>query len=434
MSTSPKHFEIVGKIKTGQVSDALIKALLNTGEESFTRIEKNLYFRISAQKTGFWIYQYKIHNKLRRMTLGTYGKRPDKMPLSDARDSLAQARALVNQGNDPLAEKKRTQKNQYKTIDNLAVDWLDEVKKHLKHPQVPTRIYQQEIKPKIGDISLKNITGLDIRGVLEFVKKRKKTERPAVVNDTLLSLKQLFDHGVTLGLIHHNPAIAFKAKHAGGTEKPRDRTLSLDELKVVFKIMREHQAHFVRENYLAVVLLVLLGARKGELTAAPWSEIDLDKGVWYLPSERAKNEHAIDIPLPTQAVTILKELKVRAGNSEYVFPSRRASKTRGYISDDTLNHALTNLFGKKTGKLKSSTGDVLGGAGIEYFVIHDLRRTTRTLMSKNKVRSEVAEKCINHVKKGVEGIYNRDAFFEERIEAHQDLADQISELVDVESK
>jgi integrase len=428
LSTSPKHCEIVNKIKTGQVSDALIKALLNTGEESFTRIEKNLYFRISAQKTGFWIYQYRIHNKLRRMSLGTYGKRPDRMPLSDARDSLAQARALINQGDDPLAEKQRTKSSHYKTIDNLAIDWLDEVKKHLKYPQIPTRIYQQEIKPKIGGISLKKVTGLDVWSFLDFVKKLKKTERPAVVNDTLLSLKQLFDHGVTLGLIHHNPAIAFKAKHAGGTEKPRDRTLSLDELKVVFKIMMEHQAHFVRENYLAVVLLVLLGVRKGELTAAPWKEIDLNEGVWYLPSQRAKNEHAIDIPLPTQAVTILKELKVRAGKSEYVFPSRRASKRRGYISDDTLNHALTNLFGRKTGKLESSTGNILGEASIEYFVIHDLRRTTRTLMSKNKVRTEVAEKCINHVKKGVEGIYNRDAYFDERVEAHQQLADQIAPL------
>jgi integrase len=429
LSTSPRHCEIVNKIKSGQVSDALIKALLNTGEESFTRIEKNLYFRISAQKTGFWIYQYKIHNKLRRMTLGTYGKRPDRMPMSDARDSLAQARAQVNQGDDPLAEKQRIKKSDYKTIDNLAVDWLDGGTKHLKHPQIPSRIYQQEIKPKIGGISLNKVTGLDVRSVLEFVKTRKKTERPAVANDTLIFLKQLFNHGVTLGLIHHNPANAFKEMHAGGSEIARDRTLSLDELKVVFKIMSEHQAHFVRENYLAVVLLVLLGVRKGELTAAPWKEMDLDKRVWYLPGERAKNKHAIDIPLPTQAVTILKELKVRAGNSEYVFPSRRSSKRRGYISDDTLNHALTNLFGRKTGKLESSTGNVLGAASIEYFVIHDLRRTTRTLMSKNKVSNEVAEKCLNHVKKGVEGVYNRDAYFDERIKAHQQLADQIAPLL-----
>ena len=410
-------------------NNAIIQQLISIGHVSLTRIEPNLYLRITKPNKGFWIYQYKIHNKPKRMTLGTYGKRPDKLPLSDARDELAKARALVNQGKDPLAEKKRTKQSKYNTVDDLALDWLDDVTSRLEHPNIPVRIYQQEIKPKLGGISLSDVTGLDIRSVLKFVKERKKTARPTIVNDTLTYLKQLFDHGVTLGLIHHNPAMAFKTKHAGGSEKSRDRALSLDELKTVFQIMREHHAHFIRENYLAVALLVVLGVRKGELIALRWDEFNADNTTWELTEERAKNDVAIDIPIPQQARAWFNELKIRANDSPYVFPSRRKSIRREYISDDTLNHALTNLFGKKTGKLKSSTGDVLGGAGIEYFVIHDLRRTTRTLMSKNKVRSEVAEKCINHVKKGVEGIYNRDAFFEERVEAHQQLADQMALFV-----
>ena len=261
------------------------------------------------------------------------------------------------------------------------------------------------------------------------MEERKKTPRPTIVNDTLTYLKQLFDHGITLGLIHHNPANAFKTKHAGGTEKSRSRHLSLKELKTVFQIMRKYHANFCRENYLAVALLVVLGVRKGELIALKWDDLVEDYSIWELTTDSAKNSVAIDIPIPLQARKWLQELKVRANSSPYVFPSRRFSKRRGYISDDTLNHALTNLFGKKTGKLKSSTGNVLGDAGIEYFVIHDLRRTTRTLMSKNKVSSEVAEKCINHVKKGVEGIYNKDAYFEERVEAHQQLADQVALFV-----
>jgi len=361
LSPSNKHFEIVSKIKSGKINDATIKALLSTGIESFTRIEINLYFRISAQGTGFWIYQYKIHNKPKRMTLGTYGKRPDKLPLSDARDELAKARSFVNQGTDPLAEKKRTKQSKYNTVNDLALDWLDDVTSRLEHPNIPVRIYQQEIKPKIGGISLNDVTGLDIRSVLKFVKERKKTTRPTIVNDSLTYLKQLFDHGVTLGLIHHNPAMAFKTKHAGGSEKSRDRALSLDELKIVFQIMRQHHAHFIRENYLAVSLLVVLGVRKGELIALRWDEFNEDNTIWQLTEERAKNSVAIGIPIPQQAQIWLNELKLRANDSPYVFPSRRKSKRRGYISDDTLNHALTNLFGKKTGKLKSSTGDVLGG-------------------------------------------------------------------------
>jgi len=193
LNPSNKHFEIVSKIKSGKINDATIKALLSTGIESFTRIEINLYFRISAQGTGFWIYQYKIHNKPKRMTLGTYGKRPDKLPLSDARDELAKARSFVNQGTDPLAEKKRTKQSKYNTVNDLALDWLDDVTSRLEHPNIPVRIYQQEIKPKIGGISLYDVTGLDIRSVLKFVKERQKTTRPTIVNDSLTYLKQLFD-------------------------------------------------------------------------------------------------------------------------------------------------------------------------------------------------------------------------------------------------
>ncbi|MAA62564.1 MAG: hypothetical protein CMF09_07450 [Idiomarina sp.] len=185
------------KKKKKDFNNAEINSLLGTAHPSLTRIEKNLYFRITPAGTGSWVYQYKIHNKPKRMTLGTYGKRPDGMPLVDARDALAEARALVNKGTDPLAEKKRASKNDYNTVDDLAKDWLEEVTGRLEHPKIPIRVYSQEIKPIIGGISLNDVTGLDIRSVLKSVKDRKKTPRPTVVNDTLTYMKQLFDHGVT---------------------------------------------------------------------------------------------------------------------------------------------------------------------------------------------------------------------------------------------
>jgi integrase len=407
------------------MNDAQIKAKLKAAHPGKFRVDRGLYFRVSNEGTGFWIFRYTIHGKRHEATLGRYGRKIDELSLSQAKDKVATQRALLNDGNDPLAERKRLKQSKFKIVDDLAKDWLEEVSSRIKNHNIPRRIYRKEIQPFIGELALDRVSGLDIRNILTRVK---NSGRPSIANDSLTYLKQLFDHGVTLGLINHNPAIAFKTKHAGGPELSRSRVLSLEELHIVFDVMRKHKQHFVRENYLAVALLVVLGVRKGEIIALPWSEIDLEKSIWKLPSERAKNEVAIDIPLPTQVVEWFNELKIRAGDSDFVFPSRRASKNRGYISDDTLNHALTNLFGKKTGKLESSTGDVLGSAGVDYFVIHDLRRTTRTLLSKNGVRSDVAEKCLNHVKIGVEGIYNRDAYFEERGIAHQKLADQISSL------
>jgi integrase len=429
MSSEDKHKQLIEQVKSGRANDAVIKALVKNGWKSFPSIERGLHLRIESAGVATFVFQYSYNGKKRRMTLGTYGRRPDGMPLVDARSAIAEARALVKSGKDPLAEKNRAQRSEFKTVDDLAQDWLKDNAKRLKYPGIPKRIYTQEIKPIIGGLLIDDIGGLDIRKVLMFVKSRKKEERPTIANDTLGFLKQLFDHGITLSVTDKNPATAFKVKHAGGTEKSRDREPSIEEWKTIFSVMRDNQAHFCRENYLAVAMILILGVRKGEMISLRWDEIDFDKKIWRLTAEKAKNNYAIDIPLPPLVIEWLRELKIRAFASEYVFPSRRASKRRGYISDDTLNHALTNLFGKKTGKLKSSTGDVLGEAGIEYFVIHDIRRSTRTTMSKNKVRGEVAEKAINHVKKGVEGIYNKDAFFEERVEAHGIMADLVGEIV-----
>jgi integrase len=429
MSSEDKHKHLIEQVKSGKANDAVIKALVKNGWKSFPSIERGLHLRIESAGVATFVFQYSYNGKKRRMTLGTYGKRPDGMPLVDARSAIAEERALVKSGKDPLAEKNRAQRSEFKTVDDLAQDWLKDNAKRLKYPGIPHRIYTQEIKPIIGGLLIDDIGGLDIRKVLMFVKSRKKEERPTIANDTLGFLKQLFDHGITLSVTDKNPATAFKVKHAGGTEKSRDREPSIEEWKTIFSVMRDNQAHFCRENYLAVAMILILGVRKGEMISLRWNEIDFDEKIWNLTAEKAKNNYAIDIPLPPLVIEWLRELKIRAFASEYVFPSRRASKRRGYISDDTLNHALTNLFGKKTGKLKSSTGDVLGEAGIEYFVIHDIRRSTRTTMSKNKVRGEVAEKAINHVKKGVEGIYNKDAFFEERVEAHGIMADLVGEIV-----
>jgi integrase len=429
MSSEDKHKQLIEQVKSGRANDAVIKALVKNGWKSFPSIERGLHLRIESAGVATFVFQYSYNGKKRRMTLGTYGRRPDGMPLVDARSAIAEARALVKSGKDPLAEKNRAQRSEFKTVDDLAQDWLKDNAKRLKYPGIPKRIYTQEIKPIIGGLLIEDVGGLDIRGVMQFVKSRKKEERPTIANDTLMYLKQLFDHGITLSVTDSNPASAFRVKHAGGTEKSRKRAPSIEEWKTIFSVMRDNQAHFCRENYLAVAIILILGVRKGEMISLRWDEINFDEKIWYLTAKKAKNGYALDIPLPPLVIEWLEELKIRAFTSEYVFPSRRASKRRGYISDDTLNHALTNLFGKKTGKLKSSTGNVLGEAGIEYFVIHDIRRSTRTTMSTNKVPVEVAEKALNHVKKGVEGIYNQDAFLEERVLAHGIMADLVGGIV-----
>jgi integrase len=211
-------------------------------------------------------------------------------------------------------------------------------------------------------------------------------------------LKQLFNHGIKLDVMNGNPAAAFSVKDAGGIERSRDRILDIKELRTVFEVFRANSDQFTRENYLACALLLVLGVRKMELLAAQWRDFDLEAGLWRLSSEN-KTKSAITIPLPQAACAWLEELRVRACGSDYVFPRRRSSKRYAHVGPDTLNAALKKLVDQ--GKL-------------EEFTVHDLRRTLRSLLSSIGTPPHIAERCLNHKIKGVEGIYDRYDYLDER--------------------
>lgn len=169
-------------------------------------------------------------------------------------------------GDDPIAERKLNRPEALITVNDLFEDWHKDLVKRLKHPRIPERIYRKDIAPTIGGLALSKVTPIDVRAILQNIT---KSGRPTISNDALLHMKQLFDHGIKLGLIQSNPATAFKVNDAGGVEKSRERALSLDEIAYVFKVFREHSDCFSRDNYLACALLLLLAVRKSELTEAP---------------------------------------------------------------------------------------------------------------------------------------------------------------------
>ncbi|MCL9651524.1 hypothetical protein L2172_13965 [Pantoea agglomerans] len=190
--------------------------------------------------------------------------------------------------------------------------------------------------------------------------------------------------------------------------------MSLEEIAHVFKVFREHSDSFSRDNHLACALLLLLAVHKSELTEAPCLEFNLKDKKWFLTKERSKSDVGIVIPLPPLAIEILEELKVRAWGSPYVFPNRRTSKNQ-HMGKDTLNRAIAKLFGIEPGR-KKQPPNVMGR--IEYFTVYDLRRTNRSLLASLSVPPHIAERCLNHKLKGVEGIYDRYDYFEERVKAH----------------
>ena len=391
------------------MNDKQVKSLIKKGEHGRHAAGNGLYLRIANNNIGYWVIRYTINKKRREVTAGKYPE----LSLADAKLEAARIKVDVGNGIDPIAEKKRNETPQFNTVDDLAEDWLKECDKRLKHPNIPRRVYTKDIAPTIGELGIDQVTPRDIRAIINKIA---ESNRPTIANDCLMYCKQLFRHAIKLDLRTSNPAEAFTVSDAGGVEKSRSRALSIDELSLVFKCLRENHNQFTRENYLAVALLLCLGVRKGELVAAKWQEFDFDVALWNIPQERSKTGRGISVPLAPVIIEWLKELQIRAYGSEFVFPNRRASKRFGHISPDTINAAIQKLFREEK-------------MPVEHFTVHDLRRTCRSLLAEAGVAGHVAERCLNHKLKGVEGIYDRYDYLDERREALQNLASHLEQSI-----
>ena len=360
-----------------------------------------LYLRFREADSGpMWRFRYRLKGKPRVMTLGSYSN----LSLAKAREEAKRLSALVELGHDVAGEKQERKreaiakieaaKNAY-TMAQLADEYFERmIMGRWKHPNIVRSRIEKDIKPAIGNLKVEDVKPRHIDELLQAVVKRGAR---TVANDVLRWLKRMFNYAIKRHVIETNQAAAFDLDDAGGKEEARKRWLTADELVSLFAAMRLATGFSV-ENALTLKLLLLLAVRKTELIAARWEEFDLDNAVWSLPATRTKTGNAIDIPLPAVAVEWLRELEHLSCGSAWVLPARKMQdRMLPHIAESTLSVALA--------KIKH---------GLNPFVIHDLRRTARTHLEALGVAPHIAERCLNHKIKGVEGIYNQHDYFEER--------------------
>lgn len=358
-----------------------------------------------------WKFRYRLAGTRSVMTLGSYSV----LSLAEARRQAKELKARVSLGYDVAKEKQErkveaiskneTGKNVF-TAGQLADEYFTKnILGRWKHPNVVRSRIERDIKPNIGKFPVDEVKPLHIAKMLESIVDR---GAPTTANDVLRWTKRMFDYAIKRHIVQFNPASAFDLSDAGGEEKARERALSRDELVTLFEAMRRTKG-FSSINLLTIRLLLMLGVRKSELTTAKISAFDLDNATWKLIAADTKTKAVIVIPLPIQAVETFRDLIRLADGSDYLLPARQYQDRRlPHIHENTLNVALS--------KVKANM------PAVAPFTIHDFRRTARTHLAALGVDSHIAERCLNHKIKGVEGIYNRHDYFEERKTALQTLA------------
>jgi integrase len=206
--------------------------------------------------------------------------------------------------------------------------------------------------------------------------------------------------------ISSTPAAAITAP---SPKVERDRVLTDAELYEVW-----HAADGLGWPFGPVVQLLLLTAqREGEVAAMRWSEIDLAKAIWTLPSTRTKAGRAHLVPLSSTALRIIQ---AQPRVSDYVFPGRRTDGARPVCGFSKVKVRLDRI------------------SGVSGWTFHDLRRTTVTRLAELHVPPHVTEKILNHASSRVAGpmakVYQVYDYLAERCEALELWAATLAQLVE----
>lgn len=186
-------------------------------------------------------------------------------------------------------------------------------------------------------------------------------------------------------------------------ERARERVLSRDELKAIWHATDEPGDHNA-----IVRLLLLTGQRRQEVGGMSWPEVDLEKAVWTIPSERTKNRRVHEVPLSPLAMDVLAGLMGRFDRA-FVFG---------------IGNGPFSGWSRAKARLDRKSG-------VQNWTLHDLRRTFVTEMAEIGVQPHVIEAIVNHTsghKAGVAGVYNRAVYAREKRSALDRWSDEIGRL------
>jgi integrase len=329
-----------------------------------------------------WIVQYRVGRQQRRESLGDIRR----VKLDDARKIARQRFAQVELGVDPAAERAQARIAASATTLTLAIvaERYLAAKADILRPNTyrAAKLHFAVHWKALADRPLDGIKRVDVAARLqEIVKEHGRTAAARARGN----LSALFGWAMKEGLCENNPVLVTNDP-AEGIEA-RDRVLTDHELALVWKNSRDDDFGRI------VKLLILTGCRREEIGALKWDEIDFETGIMTIPGERTKNHKALALTLPAIAIEILRSVPHRA-DREYVFGSRGGAFGAWSYATIALHSRIT----------------ATQGSPIPHWTLHDLRRTTRTGMGKLGVQPHIAEMVINHVKGGVQAIYDRHKY------------------------
>ena len=286
---------------------------------------KGLYLQVSKQGTKSWLFRYTspITRTRREMGLGSL----DFVSLSEARQLAVDNKRLVISGKDPIQERKQSQlQKQLEQARNLTFMEVAEACitskshewKNAKHAQQWTNSLKAYVFPTLGHLPISEVSTDLVLKALEpiWVTKAETASR------VRQRIETIWDYGKARNYVSgENPA-----RLKGHSDKILSKTAKVKRVRHFPALPYNEIGSFVKElrkrsgySALGLEFLILTAARTGEIIGVKWSEIDLEKAVWTIPSDRMKAGTEHRVPLSSRAVEILKSITSNRNLKEHVF-------------------------------------------------------------------------------------------------------------------
>jgi integrase len=359
-----------------------------------------LYTVIQSSGRRGWCVRYRFQGTPRKLTLDR------NLTLAAARKAAADALHEVERGVDPASNKKMMKAAAEivagNTLHAIAEAHLkrEESKpadKRLRTINQRRATFERLIFPKLGNRPVNAIRRSDIVRLLDDVE---ASSGGRMADEVLSALRIVFDWHARRDDDFSSPVVRGMAL-TKPQDRIRNRILTDDEVARIWQAAEGMAGPFGRY----VQFLLLTAARRNEAARMTYAEVKA--GDWLIPAARYKTKAAHLIPLSSAARSILATMPRFAG-CDFVFTSDGA-------------HAISG-FSRYKVKLDKA-------AGVSDYTIHDLRRTSRSLMSAAGCNPDHAERCLGHALPGIRKNYDFHEYRVEKLAAFEALAAHIFRLI-----
>ena len=325
---------------------------------------------VNGKKTYFWFRRCGPEKKARYITLGDFPE----LSLDKARDSAAEINKELNEWKARNFQG-YTAKWLNPPPDSMTYEQLHEMYverhlgKHAKNVKTAQRNADYLFRKHCGGFKSKTISSLTLLHMNDLHNAVTKNTGPHSANRLIQNIRAEFNWAIRSELFDgRNPA----EKVDLNKKVERQRYLSAEEMEPFFDAIRREQNRDLADF---VLLLLLTGKRKGNLLAADWNDIKLDKGTWFI--EDPKNDKAHTAALDPIAVEILRRRKVRGLSKKWVFPS-------------------TVKPGQHVDNYKKQWARLRKAAKLEDFRLHDLRHSLASWLASGNVSLHMIGGALGH--------------------------------------